>query len=214
LGQAGKIDGELESSGDPGASGTGLALEQQPADRIIETPGSQSQSLVERFGAELAALGVGFTRTTQSEASSCVLKLLHEQGITAIQAWEEAYLPPGMLADLQAAGISNQAKANPSIRAGLTGALAGIADTGSLVIPCGPGRPQTASLLPEIHIAILRLGDLYADLPQILKLREVQEAASISLITGPSRTADIEMTLSIGVHGPRQVQVICIQDPG
>ena len=91
----------------------------------------------------------------------------------------------------------------------MTGCLAGIAETGTLVLTGGKGHPLTASLLPEIHIAILRSGDIIERLPDVFRRREVREAASISLITGPSRTADIEMTLTIGVHGPGQVIVFC-----
>jgi L-lactate dehydrogenase complex protein LldG len=93
----------------------------------------------------------------------------------------------------------------------LTGALAGVAETGTLVLPSGAGRPQTASLLPEVHIAILKAEDIYETLQEVLELREVHQASVVDLISGPSRTADIEMTLTIGVHGPREVHVFCVE---
>jgi L-lactate dehydrogenase complex protein LldG len=79
------------------------------------------------------------------------------------------------------------------------------------VLPSGAGRPQTASLLPEVHIAILKAGDIYETLLEVLELRELHHASAVDLISGPSRTADIEMTLTIGVHGPREVHVFCVE---
>jgi L-lactate dehydrogenase complex protein LldG len=98
------------------------------------------------------------------------------------------------------------------IKAGLTGVTAAIVDTGSLLLLGGPGRPFSASLLPEIHIAVVRESDIYANLNQVLQLAAVKQAPAAILITGPSRTADIEMTLTIGVHGPGELYVICINN--
>ena len=71
-------------------------------------------------------------------------------------------------------------------------------------------------MLPEIHLAILRSEDILPNLESLLagsdagKLQAVLDAPSVALVSGPSRTADIEMTLTIGVHGPRQVHVFCV----
>jgi L-lactate dehydrogenase complex protein LldG len=112
---------------------------------------------------------------------------------------------------LQRKGVKIQHEAHPDIRVGLTGSIAGIAETGSLVIPSGVGRPQTASLLPEIHLAILHEKDIYANLAMILRLNEIFEKSAVTLVSGPSRTADIEMTLTIGVHGPGELHVFCLE---
>ena len=125
-------------------------------------------------------------------------------------AWEDAHLPAGLVKRLRDEGVQVQNEPDPGIRVGITGASAGIAETGTLVVPSGNGKPQSASLLPELHIAILRETDLHKNLVEALNLREVREAAVTSLISGPSKTADIEMTLTIGVHGPGQVIVLCI----
>jgi L-lactate dehydrogenase complex protein LldG len=140
-----------------------------------------------------------------------VVELLRERGIATIQAWEAAHLPGDVVEALKANGIQVQHLPNPGLRAGLTSALAGIAETGSLILPAGAGRPQTASLLPEIHIAILRARDIFASLPEALRLPQVREASAVVLISGPSRTADIEMTLTIGVHGPGELHVLCVE---
>ena len=170
-----------------------------------------SSLLIERFESELIALGGTFKCCQDSHLSQLILELLQEQGVSSIQAWEEAELPAGLLETLRAAGIQVSHKPVPSIQVGLTGALAGVAETGTLILPSGAGRPQTASLLPEVHIAILKAEDIYETLLEVLELREVHQASAVDLISGPSRTADIEMTLTIGVHGPREVHVFCVE---
>ena len=163
-----------------------------------------------RFSAELEALGGSVTLCLESELAGRILDLLMRRGIQSVMAWDARGLPRGLLEVLRRGGISVQHEPDPSLRAGITGALAGVAETGTLVIPGGAGRPLTASLLPEIHLAVLRKGDIYENLSQVFSLREVREASSVVLVSGPSRTADIEMTLTIGVHGPGEVHVFCV----
>ncbi len=90
--------------------------------------------------------------------------------------------------------------------------MGAVADTGTIVLTAGPGKPMFPSLLPETHIAILNISDIYEDLSQVLNLMEVESATSVVLISGPSRTADIEMSLTIGVHGPKELFVLCVED--
>jgi L-lactate dehydrogenase complex protein LldF len=183
-----------------------------PPPPIVQTPqpASSTNHLYERFSVELSELGGSVVRCRSEELPERVLALLAEKGINAILAWESRSLPSDILEKIERAGVRVSSDADPTLRAGLTGALAGVAETGTLVLTGGAGRPLTASLLPEIHIAVLKTRDIYEKLPQVLHLRELREAASATLITGPSRTADIEMTLTIGVHGPGEVHVFCI----
>ena len=95
------------------------------------------------------------------------------------------------------------------IRVGLTGAIAAAAETGSLALPGGSGRSLTASLLPEVHIVVLHQENVLAGLDELLSLPEMTNSAASVLVSGPSRTADIEMTLTIGVHGPGELVVLC-----
>jgi L-lactate dehydrogenase complex protein LldG len=69
-----------------------------------------------------------------------------------------------------------------------------------------------ASLLPEIHIALLREKDICKQLDQVIQEDELKRAPAAVLVSGPSRTADIEMTMTIGVHGPGELDVICIRN--
>ncbi len=107
--------------------------------------------------------------------------------------------------------------ARPAL-AGITAAQYGIAESGTLVVCSSPAGGRAASLLPAVHIALVSAAALVPALPQLLSalVRDGRLAGSsaVTLITGPSRTADVEMTLTIGVHGPRQLfTIVCRELP-
>jgi len=95
---------------------------------------------------------------------------------------------------------------------GVTTAQAAIAETGTLVLESESERHRLVSLLPPVHIAIVNAEDICRTLGDALRYvrRDEQSGLSraITFITGPSRTADIELTLTIGVHGPKELYVI------
>jgi L-lactate dehydrogenase complex protein LldG len=95
---------------------------------------------------------------------------------------------------------------------GFTGADAALADSGAIVLVGGPGRSRLASLLPPIHVALLPVDRVLPDLATLFAGRPglLDESSQVVCIAGPSRTADIEMTLSHGVHGPTHVHVVLI----
>jgi L-lactate dehydrogenase complex protein LldG len=146
-----------------------------------------------------------------------ILEILRKRSVDKLLTWEAPYLPKDLLETLSAAGVglihptADKYETSSLVRAGLTGASAGIADTGSLLLLGGLGRPLTASLLPEIHLAILWEKDIFENLNQVLQKVDMKQVPAAILITGPSRTADIEMTLTIGVHGPGELHVLCIK---
>jgi len=88
--------------------------------------------------------------------------------------------------------------------------LAGIAETGSLVCASVEGRAVQASLLPAHHIALLPAEKIHANLDDFFASVAANPPTNMALITGSSRTADIELTLAIGVHGPERVDVIVV----
>lgn len=96
---------------------------------------------------------------------------------------------------------------------GVTGALAGLAESGSVILSHGPGRPRMASLVPEVHVALLDVGRLGRTISSWVA--ENSDSASnttnLVIVTGPSRTGDIEMELNLGVHGPRHVHIVMIR---
>jgi L-lactate dehydrogenase complex protein LldG len=94
---------------------------------------------------------------------------------------------------------------------GVTTAQAAIAESGTLVLESDKERHRLASLLPPVHIALVAAADIRATLGEALMLvrsNGSEMSRAITFITGPSRTADIELTLTIGVHGPKELYVI------
>lgn len=148
-----------------------------------------------------------------------------------ILTWDESALPiPGLtmsLSDLDLHPVSPEDMANPEtreqvrhIRYGLTGVVAAFAATGSMLVTSGIGTARSASLLPIRHIGLVPFSRLYPTLEDWLQeLRQTGELAfffrsraNVSMITGPSKSADIEMNLTLGVHGPKFVHVILFND--
>ena len=92
---------------------------------------------------------------------------------------------------------------------GISSAQAAIAETGTLVLDSTYERHRLVSLVPPVHIAIINASCIVETLSDALALLQKKEISpAITFITGPSRTADIELTLAIGVHGPQQLYVI------
>lgn len=94
---------------------------------------------------------------------------------------------------------------------GISSGEAGLAETGSVVISSGPGKSRLATLLPPVHIAILSTSKLTSDLFTWTAARQTAPPSNITLVSGPSKTADIEQTMAIGVHGPKRFIVILYQ---
>jgi L-lactate dehydrogenase complex protein LldG len=84
----------------------------------------------------------------------------------------------------------------------------GIAETGSVVLASSPEEPRARSLLPWTHVSLLREDRVLADLDELFARVRDDVPSALAIVTGPSRTADIEQTLMIGVHGPGEVHVV------
>ena len=99
---------------------------------------------------------------------------------------------------------------------GLTGADLALAETGTLILRSDAGRPRSTSLLPPCHVAVFDRLALVETLQQVGVMLEAWHATDavsgvVNFITGPSRTADIELTLTRGVHGPKEVHAIFVE---
>jgi L-lactate dehydrogenase complex protein LldG len=101
-----------------------------------------------------------------------------------------------------------------SIDAGFTDTVGGIAETGGLLLLPGPDEPRLLSLVPPIHIALLRASTIQDTLWSAIRCFEwgASPPPNALLISGPSKTADIEQTLAYGVHGPRRLVVLLVDD--
>jgi L-lactate dehydrogenase complex protein LldG len=95
---------------------------------------------------------------------------------------------------------------------GVTGAFRAIAETGTLMLLSGPATPATVSLLPETHIAIVMAGEIVATMEDAwAHLRAAGGMPrAVNFISGPSRTADVEQTVTLGAHGPRNVLIVLV----
>ena len=95
---------------------------------------------------------------------------------------------------------------------GVTGSEAALAESGSVVIVHGEGRPRMASLVPDIHVALVRVETVARTLAHWAQRHpEAAEGTSnLVIVTGPSRTGDIELQLNLGVHGPRHLHIVLV----
>lgn len=179
--------------------------------------GPDSSDLAARFSAALEKLGGrAFIEPSAAAASARLAALLTELRPGRIVAWAPEHLGeldlapllnhPGYVAD-HGSGWRDAAL---GAEIGVTGADYAVADTGTLVLASGPGRPRLASLAPAAHIALVPRARLVARIGEAWErvFREGTRPSAIQNITGPSRTADIENDLAIGVHGPASVTVI------
>jgi L-lactate dehydrogenase complex protein LldG len=181
--------------------------------------------LVEDFSRELEALSGQVHRPGNSaNIVPIILEILRSHNADRIIAWDEVYLGlPKVKSALEDANIriedghlphapdERQARLNQldGVIVGLTGAQAGLADTGTLALLSGPGQGRLASLMPPVHIALLPSENLYPSLPAFLAdYPTTGNGSNLVFIAGPSRTGDIEMTLTMGVHGPKEIHVI------
>ncbi len=99
----------------------------------------------------------------------------------------------------------------------VTGAFAGIAETGTVVMASGPDHPVSLNLLPDTHVVVLRESDIvggYEDVWARLRARYGKNLMprTVNTITGPSRTGDIEQAMELGAHGPRRMHILVVRD--
>ena len=175
---------------------------------------------VEQFVAEAEAVAAQVIRVpTAQDAAQAIADLCVERGWNSLLGWTWDQIDVAGLEDaIAAASIDVVHDGNPAtladIPAGITGSDGGLADTGTLVLRHGPGRSPLASLLPPIHIALLDAETIFPDMAAYWRslstgsAAHVRETSNLVFITGPSRTGDIEQTLTLGVHGPVEVIII------
>ena len=100
--------------------------------------------------------------------------------------------------------------------AGVSHAMAGIAETGTLALTSGADNPTTINFLPEHHIVVLKAADIKGDMESVwAMLRKTQGKGlmprAVNLVTGPSRSGDIEQTIILGAHGPRALHIVIVE---
>jgi len=207
------------------------------AQRIRAAALGRWEELLPRFAIELEAVAGVLHRATAATVPALVSRIARERQFSRVVTWAEAALGvPGLLANLRAEGLQ-VAEGSPDrdggqhpgmgqgfrdvldrAGIGLTGVDYAVAESGSLILMSGPGKGRLVSCLPVVHVALLRPGqllDTWDEVSVLLEALHRQDAfaesqSSITFITGPSRTADIEFSLTRGVHGPKEVHVIAL----
>lgn len=180
---------------------------------------------VECFRATLTAAG-GTAHVTKDKASAAetVLRLVEERSAHTILLENNALLERLPIKEaLQRRGLQVRAIDELSPESsrdaffaadiGITSVRYLIAETGTLVMACERGDPRSASLLPPVHIAVAQRKQLLDDLFDLFDILGAQSLPScLTLITGPSKTGDIELKLVTGVHGPGELHVVLIDN--
>jgi L-lactate utilization protein LutC len=170
---------------------------------LVAPPAIGAVGLADRFEERARAAGVVVHRTGDAaEAEGLVARLLPTLGASvAADASAEAR------AAAAASGLPAAAPTDADV--GVTSAWAGVAETGTFVLHSRDGR--SAGLLPPVHVALLRTSGLVAGLTELYAVAAATGLpAALVQVTGPSRTADIEVTLVTGVHGPGAVHVVMV----
>ena len=168
-------------------------------------------SEAERFLSEVKKLsGIG-QKLSASDINSAMKTLVAEQSIHKATVWNTPHLQQLQITNyLSALGVElvspNADKHEMALcDLGITEADYLLPETGTIVLRSSADKPRAISLLPRVHLAIVRPEMLRADMHQVFA--EAKNNNYLVFITGPSRTADIELTVTLGVHGPKNLYV-------
>jgi len=187
-----------------------VTVAQVPAHTVVRCVARDQGDLPSLFAAKAQSVGMRVTRVADGELDAALAKLLDSRGKTVV-ATRDASLAARANA---AAGARLAPNDNDDIlfdcEVGITDVDCVIAESGSLVISTN-GRIRNAWITPPIHIAIVRASQVLPDLVDLFESRaDALDAASTTIITGPSKTADIEGVLVTGVHGPAAVEIVLV----
>lgn len=94
--------------------------------------------------------------------------------------------------------------------AGVSVALHGLAESGSVVLAAAPGEPRANSLLPDVHVTLLHEDLILPGLPELFAALGGRLPSALAIVSGPSKSADIEQRLAVGVHGPKEEHVVLL----
>ena len=185
-------------------------------------PHDEALSPIERFRERLESVGGHCVVVTNEEQAGRALAAIVGELQSRNAAKRIALSDAPVLSDLTRGLAAGEISVCPApaelfnYDVGITTAQAGIAETGTLVLEAESERHRLVSLLPPVHIAVVYAPEVVATIGDALsQLRgndPQQMSRAITFITGPSRTADIELTLTVGVHGPKELHVIVIDN--
>ena len=184
--------------------------------------GADDSARRERFVAGISASHAEILTVKEATLAQELTTWLDEEGVTSRACgqggrWQEAAL----------AACAGRSVLTPSgkfaswkddlfdvCQAGITHCAGAIADTGTLVLLPDGGEPRTISLVPPCHIALLAASTIADNLAGLVAAGRWQQAmpTNLLLVSGPSKTADIQQTLAYGAHGPSRLLVVLVED--
>lgn len=181
--------------------------------------------MFETFKAKAEAAGNTVVQkvATKVEAFDYIVELLKKEEIKDAAGSWAVWADSPILAGIDTKALESRV---PGLKIGVTPELAkgakigitqmdyGIAKTGTLAQDSTKADQRMASTLPWIHVALLGTDSIVADMPALMTKMHPSKSNYIALITGPSKTADIERVLAIGVHGPERIVIVCVDELG
>jgi L-lactate dehydrogenase complex protein LldG len=191
-------------------------VEGEPGRAVIENP-------IDYFAEMVVAADMNLTRVADMVgASEAVREVLSAEEITDVMVWPTPEMKALNLSGFRVTwwntpgSRDNRREDAFAMMCGITGVDYAVAETGSLVLCGSEDHGRSVSMLGELHIAVVKASSIVPDLYDLYARLPVDYSdglpANISLVTGPSKTADIELTLVIGVHGPGKVWVVLVED--
>ncbi len=176
--------------------------------------------LLERFVSAAEGSKLVVMRVERDRIVGAIAKLLRDKGLTrAVVARSGLLATQQLVAGLRGASIEALGWDETSLDAtydcdvGVTDVWMAIAETGSLVVRGTEAHARALSLVPPVHVAVVERGQIVPDLIDAMQRIKAEGTGSgVVMITGPSKTADIEMNLVTGVHGPGEVYVFVVVD--
>lgn len=194
-------------------------FEAEEVQKLIE---EQQGNLETQFIGELNKVNTNVIEAgSEDEVKSFLQDIIKEKELKSFAIWESQFLKEiNLKQDFKDAGLklitakNKNRMANADI--GITEVDYAIADTGTLVLLTDKNQPRSVSLLPPIHVAIVRPENLVRNIKDLFiilksRLQNSEDITScMTFITGPSRTADIELSLTLGVHGPKELYVLIL----
>lgn len=207
----------------PAAVPAALALLDERIAAHHALPRPQAAAMVDAFEAALRASRAEVWRAGAGEWPALLAEKLATHGVKRLlldPAGAEGAALAGALSD----GVAALPFARPleawknelfdTVDAGFTVARSGIAATGTLVLAPDAGTPRTVSLVPPLHVALVHADTLHATLYDAARAERWRDGmpTNLVMVSGPSKTSDIQQTLAFGAHGPRWLWVVIVME--
>ncbi|MCH9670371.1 MAG: LUD domain-containing protein [Gammaproteobacteria bacterium] len=208
-----RVRGALRRKGPLGA-GTIQGLEARMKAHPVPLKPVIDEDPVERFASKVQIVAGSVDRLPSvAGVSDAVLAYLEREGLERDVVMAREPLLDAIAWSNQLAIAHRPAEDDDQVS--VTSAFAGVAETGTVVMLSAPSHPTTLNFLPETHIVVLERSRVVPHIEDVwarLRERNMPLPRTINMITGPSRTGDVELQLELGAHGPRRLHVILIDD--